>query len=379
MKGCEENHSRYLVVHMEKRPIIMLNNYDEPEVAAAAKQIISYLHPLRYLFFELTRECNLRCKHCGSRCPEYIPDNELSASEYKHIVDRVSEVYPVDQVMFCITGGEPLLRQDWFEICSYISSKGFSWGMTTNGTLIDEKCIYKLKSACMKTVSVSIDGLRDNHEKLRDIQGSFDQAVHGIRLLKKSGHFHSVQAVTVVNKLNIHELPELYGLIRDLGVDSWKLTAIEPMGDALSRQEIFLDEHDHYDLLTFIMQLRQKAEIDVTYGCGHFLPKRYDNTVRKHPFLCGAGTMIASIASNGDILPCLDIDCRETVKQGNIRRNDFIDVWENRFELFRKNKANTSAKCRECQFKQECHGDSWHSWDFEKSEPRICFKTHTFF
>lgn len=356
----------------------MFNNYENTEIAVAAKQIIAHIHPLRFLFFELTRRCNLRCAHCGSKCPEYTAGNELSASAFKHIVDRVSESYPANQIMFCVTGGEPLLREDWFEICSYISSKGFCWGMTTNGTLIDDNCVQKLTEAGAKTVSVSLDGLRDTHEKLRGVEDSFDRAVSGIRLLKERGCFQSVQAVTVVSKLNIHELPALYDLICNLGVNSWKLTAVEPMGDALNHREIFLDEHEHISLLTSIMQWRRKATIDVTYGCSHFLPKRYDNTVRKQPFLCGAGTMIASVASNGDILPCLDIDRREKVKQGNVFQDDFIEVWENRFDLFRKNKANTSTKCRECHFKQECQGDSWHSWDFEEDSPRICFKTHTF-
>lgn len=339
----------------------MFNNYENTEIAAATKQIIAHLHPLRYLFFELTRRCNLRCAHCGSRCPEYTSGKELSSSDFMHIVDRISETYPSDQIMFCVTGGEPLLRDDWFEICSYISNKGFAWGMTTNATLIDDNCVQKLTEAGVKTISVSLDGLRDTHEKLRGVEGSFDRAVSGIKRLKEHGRCRSVQVVTVVSKLNIHELPALYDFICDLGIDSWKLTAIEPMGDALNRRDIFLDEHEHISLLTSIMLWRRKAAIDVTYGCSHFLPKRYDDTVRKQPFICGAGTMIASIASNGDILPCLDIDCREMVKQGNVCQDDFIEVWENRFDLFRRNKANTSTTCDECQFKRECQGDSWHS------------------
>ena len=354
-------------------------NYDNSEIAAATKQVIAHLHPLRYLFFELTRTCNLQCAHCGSRCPEYSTDRELPASEFKRVVDLVSQNYPTDQLMFCITGGEPLMRGDWFEICSYISEKGFSWGMTTNGTLLDESCVRRLDQAGMRTVSVSLDGLKDTHEKLRGVAGSFDGAVNGIKLLTKSGNFQIVQAVTVVNKTNLYELPSLYEFICELGVNSWKLTAIEPMGDALSRKDLFLSEHEHYSLLDFIMLCRKKALIDVTYGCSHFLPKRYEGLVRKQPFICGAGTMIASIGSNGDILPCLDIDCRELVKQGNVFQDDFIDVWENRFEIFRRNKANLSAMCHSCQFKRECQGDSWHSWDFENNLPRICFKAHTVF
>lgn len=358
---------------------IMTNHDRELQMAAAVKQILASVHPLRYLFFELTRKCNLLCAHCGSRCPGYEPGEELTAADFKRVVDCVSQVYPPSQLMFCITGGEPLLRNDWFEICSYISEKRYSWGMTTNGTLIDKTCVQDLARAGMKTVAVSLDGLKDKHERLRGVSGAFEQAVSGIRHLKESSFFKNVQVVTVVNRLNIAELPALFDLVNSLGVDSWKLTAIEPMGDAVLRRDLFLTEEDYFTLFEFIRQCRNHAPLAVTYGCSHLLPEQYDDTVRSQSFLCGAGTMIASIACNGDILPCLDIDCRELVKQGNIRKNDFVDVWENRFEQFRVNKADSSKFCRECPKKQICQGDSWHSWDFQNNRPRICFEKHIFF
>lgn len=357
----------------------MYSNYDDHELNASVKQLLFQLHPLKYLFFELTRHCNLRCAHCGSRCPEYEGEMELSAADYKHVVDRVAQTFPTNQLMFCVTGGEPLLNRDWFEICSYIAQKGFSWGMTSNGTLIDEACVQRLAQAGMKTIAISLDGLKESHEQLRGVPGCFNQAVNAIQLLKDSGLFHSVQVVTVVSKLNFIELPQLYKLVKSLNVDSWKLTPIEPMGKAKDALGFFLSKGEHYQLLSFIKDKRLSAPFEVTYGCSHLLPEEYDSTVRKQPFLCGAGTMIASIASNGDILPCLDIDCRELVKQGNTLQDDFIDVWENRFEIFRRNKANTSPSCKDCGLKSICQGDSWHSWDFEENRPRVCFRKSAFF
>lgn len=108
----------------------MHSNYNAQDLTASVKQLLMQIHPLKYLFFELTQHCNLRCAHCGSRCPDYAGKSELSAENYKSVVDRVAQRYPTNQLMFCITGGEPLLNKDWFEICSYITQKGFSWGMT---------------------------------------------------------------------------------------------------------------------------------------------------------------------------------------------------------------------------------------------------------
>lgn len=357
----------------------MHSNYDSPELTASVKQLLFQIHPLKYLFFELTLHCNLRCAHCGSRCPEYKGGIELSSADYRHVVDRVAQSFPTNQLMFCITGGEPLLNKDWYEICSYIAQRDFSWGMTSNGTLIDEACVQRLAQAGMKTIAISLDGLKESHERLRGVPGCYEKAVNAVRLLKESALFRAVQVVTVVSKLNIEQLPMLYDLVSGLNVDSWKLTPVEPMGSAKLKQDLFLDEKDHYRLLVFIREKRHTAPFEVTYGCSHLLPEAYDTSVRKQPFLCGAGTMIASIASNGDILPCLDIDCRELVKQGNILQDDFIDVWESRFEIFRRNKANTSPMCKDCGLKSICQGDSWHSWDFEENKPRVCFQKRTYF
>ena len=337
------------------------------------------VHPLKYLFLELTRRCNLRCAHCGSSCPAYTQNAELPTEAFLHVVDRVAEAFPADPPLFCITGGEPLLHPDWFTICSHIREKGLSWGMTTNGTLIDQSCVRRLAQAGMKSVAVSLDGGRQSHEKLRGVQGCFDKAVKALELLKESGSFRAVGVTTVVSKLNLGELEKLYSLMKQLGVDSWMLTPVEPMGDASGRRELFLEEEEHKLLLDFIRERRREAPFDLAYGCSHFLPEEYDAAVRKQPFLCIAGTMVASIASNGDILPCLDIDCRELVKQGNVQRDDFPMVWNERFERFRRNKAESSPLCRDCEWKKLCCGDSWHSWDFAENRPRICLRKHIVF
>ncbi len=347
---------------------------NDRELMAATAQAAAHLHPLRYLFFELTQRCNLRCAHCGSGCPGRAAEEELSAADFMRVTDRAAQAWPAGQLMFCLTGGEPLLNRDCFAIGAHIAEKGFAWGMTSNGTLIDEACVRELARAGMKTISISLDGLRESHEALRGAEGSFDAAVNALRLLKESGRFRSVQATTVVSQLNLHELPALYDLVSGLGVDSWKLAAIEPMGDALSRPDIFLDRHEHFRLLNFILQRRRTAPFDLTYGCSHFLPKRYERAVRKQPFLCGAGVLIAGVASNGDILPCLDVERREIVKQGNVLHDDIVEVWNKGFALFRSNKADSSETCRACPHRQACRGDSWHAWDFDRNEPRICLE-----
>ena len=117
-----------------------------------------YIKPdLRHLFLELTLACNERCFHCGSNCS--VPsDNELSADEFKAVIDQVKEDFDISRIQLCVTGGEPLLRKDFFEIMNYAHSKGFKWGMTSNATFITKDVAHKLADAGMGTISVSIDG-----------------------------------------------------------------------------------------------------------------------------------------------------------------------------------------------------------------------------
>lgn len=328
---------------------------------------------LRYLFFELTRQCNLRCRHCGSLCPSAGARDEMETERLLRLVDDAAASFSPKELMFCITGGEPLLRRDWFEICSHISRRGFLWGMTTNGTLIDGECAKRLEAAGMASVGVSLDGLRDTHEALRGVSGCYEKALAGIRALVRNGSFRSVQVITVVSTLNLSQLEEMYRLVRELGVDSWKITAVEPVGEARKNPELLLSRGQFLEMLEFVREKRGGSAPRVTFGCPHFLPEPYDDTVRKEHFLCGAGTLIASIAANGDILACLDIDDRESARQGNIYEDDFLQVWKDGYQEFRRNKGLLDPKCRRCGHLEFCRGGAWHTWDYQTNTQRVCF------
>lgn len=341
------------------------------------KKLLEASPQLRYLFLELTRQCNLRCRHCGSLCPSHGDLKLVDTERLKALIDEVVRSFSPDRLMFCVTGGEPLLRKDWFELCSYISEKGFLWGMTTNGTLIDDRCAERLEEAGMASVGVSLDGLREAHEALRGVPGCFDRAVAGIKALVKNGSFRAVQVITVVNTLNISQLEEFYRFIQALGVDSWKIAAIEPIGEARKNPELLLNRGQFMQMLEFIREKRELGALEVTFCCSHFLPGPYDAAVRRDHFLCGAGTMIASVASNGDILACLDIDDRERTAQGNIYRDDFVQVWNNGFADFRKNKGVLDSTCRRCEHLDFCRGGSWHTWDVKTNTQSVCFCNDT--
>ena len=324
---------------------------------------------LRWLFFEITSRCNLRCKHCGSVCTSI--GQSLSVQDVESTLASVQPDHP----MICLTGGEPLLHPDFFEIAKRIRSMGFSWGMTTNATLIDEETAFQLRQTEMSTVSVSLDGLEYSHDLLRGQTGAWRLAVRGLQSLQKAGV--KPQVTTVLHRGNINELEPLCALLCDMGIDSWRPINIEPIGRACEAGNLLLSTEQFAYLLRFIREKRfdPHYKMEVTFGCSHYLGTENERMVRDHYFLCGAGILVAGVRSNGDICACLDIENRKELVQGNIRTDNIMEVWHNRFHAFRRDRTDDCAKCVNCSERFICGGDSTHTWDFAKNEPLLCYQT----
>ena len=281
--------------------------------------------------------------------------------------------FNLSRLFLCITGGEPLLRPDFFEILSYAHETGFRWGMTTNATLITEDVAHRLAECGMATVSVSIDGLPETHDRLRGLPGGYEAAMRGIQNLINEGAFQNVQITTVVNHESIGELDALFEVFDRIDIDSWRVVNLEPIGRALQWPNRMLTDEDYRTLFSFIREKR-KAGYPVEYGCSHYLGPDYEGELRDWYWLCNAGIYTASIMANGDIGACLDIERRPETVQGTIRESRLKDVWENRFELFRRDLSDTSEFCKDCRHADHCRGDAHHSWDYDNNRPLICFK-----
>ena len=327
---------------------------------------------LRFLFFELTDCCNLGCRHCGSNCSSGN-STFLETEQVFEVLSRVAEEYDPAKIMICLTGGDPMLHARVFEVIKKAHQHGFSVGMTSNGTLIDYEAARKLVANGLDTISISIDGIGDVHDSFRGSPGCYDKALAGIEALKRAGI--EPQAMTVVHKGNLDQLEDLYKLFIDMDLYSWRLTNVDPIGRAAIDQSLLLNHAEYTEMLDFIRSKRfdPDNEMEVTYGCAHFLTYEYERTVRDAYFQCGAGTQVASIMANGNIGACLDIVKRPDLVQGNIYEDDFVDVWEHRYGVFRKNRAERSSVCRECEYKEVCIGDSAHTWDYERDEPMYCY------
>jgi radical SAM protein with 4Fe4S-binding SPASM domain len=281
--------------------------------------------------------------------------------------------FGTSRIQLCITGGEPLLNRDFFDIMGYAHEQGFCWGMTSNATLITPEVARRLAEVGMGTISVSIDGLRETHDRLRGLAGGYDRAMAGIQNLLDVGTFHAVQVTTVVNHRNIEELDELFKVMDGIDIDSWRVINLEPIGRALLHPDLMLTREDYMRLFDYIREKRA-AGYPLEYGCSHYLGLDYEAEVREWYWLCNAGVYTASVMANGDIGACLDIERRPETIQGNIRRDRLRDVWEQRFELFRHDLSDSCEECRACEHARFCRGDAHHSWDYDHNRPMVCLK-----
>ncbi len=331
---------------------------------------------LRHLFLELTLRCNANCFHCGSNCT-YEGDESLTAADYRRILEEVKADFGTEGLMLCITGGEPLLRRDFFEIMGTAKDLGFVWGMTSNATLIDKETAHRLRETGMRTISVSIDGLPETHDELRGMRGGYERAMRGVQNLIDENAFDAVQITTVFNHKNIRELEALFEVMRGIDIDSWRVAALEPIGRALSRPDLMLTPGDVRTLMDFTREKR-RAGYPVEYGCSHYLGLGYEAEVRDWYWLCNAGVYTASIMANGDIGACLDIERRPETVFGNVKTDRFSDVWKQGFGIFRGNLGERNETCRACPDLPFCRGDAAHSWNYDKNEPMVCYKNVLF-
>jgi len=327
---------------------------------------------LRRLFFELTLRCNSHCFHCGSSCTSAAGE-ELTAEDYKKILEQVRDDFGTDRLQLCITGGEPLLREDFFEIMGYAHRLGFKWGMTSNATLITKGVARKLAACGMGTISVSIDGLRDTHDTLRGFKGGYDLAMAGLQNLIDENAFHAIQVTTVFNHRNLSEIDALFKIMDGLDIDSWRVINLEPIGRALQHPDLMCTKEDYIKLFEYIREKREQG-YPLVYGCSHYLGLDYEAEVREWYWLCNAGVYTASIMANGDIAACLDIERRPELTYSNIKKDRLYDIWNSRFEIFREDLSEKCEDCRGCEHRRFCRGDAYHSWDYDNNRPMVCMK-----
>lgn len=331
------------------------------ELFSRMRENTAALHPLRQLFWECTLRCNLHCRHCGSDCKQSALHPDMPLKDFLKVLDSVAKQADAHKVFVVITGGEPLMRSD-LEACGReIYRRGFPWGMVTNALFLTPQRFEALLQSGMHTMTVSLDGLRENHSWLRGNLKSFDRVAQALDLMRQS-RLAAYDVVTCVNQRNYAELPSIRDFLISKGVPAWRLFTVFPVGRAAHDPEMKLQPDQLRGLMEFIKQTRKEKKIKANYGCEGFLG-RYEGEVRDSFFHCNAGLTVASVLVDGSISACSSI--RSNYHQGNIYQDDFMYVWNYRFEKYRNRQWMKTGACADCRFWRFCKGNGMHLRDDE--------------
>ena len=318
------------------------------------------LHELRTLFWECTLRCNLACRHCGSDCRKDSVKPDMPIADFVKVIEEITPHVNPNKTLMILSGGEVLVRDDIEKAGLYLYKKGYPWGIVTNGLFLDRKRLDSLMAAGIRTMTISLDGFEEAHNYMRGNPNSFERAVNAIKMLVEEREHIVWDIVTCANPKNFDSLPELKEFLISIGVKSWRLFSIFPTGRAAEEQELQLSDKQFKQLLDFIRDTRKEGRIDLSYGCEGFLGN-YETEVRDGFYHCSAGISTASVLIDGSISGCTSI--RSNFHQGNIYRDSFMDVWNNRFEKYRDRKWAKTGKCGECEMFRYCLGNGMHLRD----------------
>lgn len=329
------------------------------EVMRRKRKINVERHELRTLFWESTQRCNVNCLHCGSDCKASTDIPDMPAADFFKALDSITPHVDPHHVLVIISGGEPLVRKDLEDIGRELYRREYPWGIVTNGLALSDARLQSLRRAGLRSISVSIDGLADSHNWLRNHPQSFDRAMNAIRAIARCPEL-AWDAITCVNKRNIDQLPELKEQLIDAGAKAWRLFTIFPVGRAAGQPDLQLTPDQYRSLMEFIKTTRAEGRIKASYCCEGFLGD-YEGDVRDHFFGCSAGVNTGSILVDGSISACASI--RSDFHQGNIYRDDFMTVWENGFKEYRARSWMKKGECADCKMWRYCEGNGMHLRD----------------
>lgn len=314
-------------------------------------------HKLDTLFWECTLRCNLSCRHCGSDCRVDPGVRDMPLEDFLRVLDEqvTPHVVPAE-VLVIFSGGEVLVREDLGRAGAEVTRRGYPWGMVTNGLALTPARLRGLLDAGLRTVSVSLDGFEKEHNYIRCNPRSYERALEALRMIvREPGLAYDV--VTCVTGAMVPRLGEFRDMLVAEGVRAWRLFSIFPMGRAKNDPSLRMTDDQFREVLEFIRRTRREGQIDVSYACEGFLGG-YEAEVRDHFYQCAAGVSVASIRVDGAISGCTSI--RANFNQGNIYRDEFWDVWQNRFEPFRNREWARRGECSDCKMFRYCQGGGMH-------------------
>ncbi|NIP67360.1 radical SAM protein [Candidatus Bathyarchaeota archaeon] len=359
------------------------------------------------IVWDFTYLCNLRCKHCYANAGTRLP--ELTTDEAYHALDVLSRVAGVGLPSLSFSGGEPLVRKDFFEVAAYAKRRIPYISVATNGTLLTEENVERLKDIGMDYVEISLDGAsKEVHEDFRRVPGCFKQTINGIENCIDADLDTCIAATA--HRDNLREIPKMIELAEELGTRFIHFNYI-PTGRAKEHMELDLTPEQRLSLLEMIgkkvvrLYLKAKEEeekkgrtnvksdrffstcpqfasvvkrLSAEMGedfavSAHYAAKKGVENVANFLGGCGAGRLYMALEPNGDLKPCVFFPTNRKTVLGNILEDDFESLWDNKsllWELRSRENLETyrlsdeTLGCGSCEEKYICGGCRARSYGY---------------
>ncbi len=305
--------------------------------------------------WEITQKCNFNCAYCGSKAG-LEKQNELTTEQCLNIAKQLVDM---NCRRIVIIGGEAFLKDDWDIIVKYIVENGRDTSIITNGYLIDDNIIRKLKYTGIKHISLSIDGDKAVHDEFR-AKGSFDKAIEAVKLLKANGFITTV--ISTLNSKSIKTVPALYEKLKSLHVDAWQLQCCSPFGNAIEKRYLVPSKEDLQTICEFVARENKIADFQIAIADNIGYHTECEHSIRGNVCTgysgCNAGITIIGIDSVGNVRGCESLYDDEFI-EGNLLETTLYDIWTSPTAFaYNRNfsKKILKGKCAECDVWYKCAG-----------------------
>ncbi|MDI6734946.1 MAG: radical SAM protein [bacterium] len=328
---------------------------------------ISSLHFSRaqgpVVVWNMTAVCNLSCKHCYLGSQDNKQVKEFTTKEAKSFI---SDLPSMNVPVLLFTGGEPLLRQDIFELGEFAANSGLRPVISTNGTLITLERARTIKDAGFQYVGVSIDGMEDVHNEFRRLKNSFALAWEGIHNCLSAGLPTGVRFT--VNNHNLADLPAVLDLAIKEAIPRFCLYHLVYAGRGKEMVKDDLRREENLQLINFLIDKAARTtnmEIltvdNPADGVYLYLQKEKESPQEAAEIKsllemaggCSAGEKVVNVSPEGNIYPC---QFWRDLPLGNVRTTPLSQIWQEKIDFFKQLKANLKGKCGRCSYKELCGG-----------------------
>jgi radical SAM protein with 4Fe4S-binding SPASM domain len=317
----------------------------------------------RLLALELTRRCEFNCRHCRADAGAEARAEEMTTNQWMRILDGIAAC---EKCVIILTGGEPLEREDIFDLIRHGRGLGLRMVMATCGYAINDRSVVALQEAGVMALSFSLDGAEARtHDAFRRTPGAFGTVVKAAEAARRAGMRFQIN--TTITRTNLTEILQIAELARRLGAYCWNPFVLVPTGRGGEMADELLEPRQYAQLLADLLTLKTQSPIELRVTCGPQYARLYREAAVRRPEAgggdpasmppngCMGGRGFGFISYRGDVQTCgfLDLSAGNLVESGY----DFAKVWDgSKFLNEIRDVSSYKDNCGRCAYVRVCGG-----------------------